>query len=461
MPPSALSTPRKSNLKSSLRLSGNGSASSSRPKRVRNETPLDRRAAATMAKVKKIRRLQNAADRVSAAERAARASAAESATRTRLVLLRAWERLQAVMPGSAREGSGGVDAGTASNGGGVDAGSGGALGAGVLQQQHHPPAPGASAMPATERAALQRCLREACWLARSRLGTPPGRPGQGVEEPAAAVGCAGGAGAAGANGVNGGAGGGAEGVDGGGCLAGPLATPVMDLPRAADVQAALSLLTKEGDNQENGSRRDGDGSPRAPVAAKRASCTSSSPPSSSDEGCLLCGAPVLSPSDRAAVGAGAGGVGAKPGDDGDSPRAKAPPGGAGGEKSGSVDGGEVGGGGEGKKGGAVDAIGAAGKLELPGWAVCRRGHRLRRCMETLAPALGVSYRRCEVCRCVLVSPDSFPGPEVSEGGGGGAGGRHGVLDQARGSALWMRERSACVFCNVSLAPGSSAVNWLE
>lgn len=440
MPPtSALSTPRRPNVKFSSRSTGNGS--SSRPKRLRNETPLDKKAAATMAKVKKIRRLQDAEDRISAAELAARASATESATRNRLVLLRAWERLQASVPASAadtsREGSAGAHAGTVSNGSGssniVDAGSGGgALGVPPVLQQQHPPTLDASSSSsiAAQRAASERCLREACWIARSRpcSTAPDRRPEQPAEQPGS---IAGSAVAAGANGANGGAGG-AAGVGVGECLAGPSATPVMDLPREADVRAALSLLVGERENQANGGRRrDGDGPPGTPGAAAKRASAASLP--EEDEECLLCGAPVLKLGDRAAAtvaaGAGAG--------------------------SGNTDvDGAVGDGGEGT--GAVDAAEATGGvLELPGWAVCRRGHRLRRCMDTLAPTAGVDYRRCEVCRCVLVTPDSFPGPE-----GDARGEESRVWGRGWGKGSWMREMSACVFCNVLLSSGSSAVNWL-
>eukprot|EP00752_Nemacystus_decipiens_P005027 g4567.t1 len=430
---------------------------SSRPKRTRNETPLERRAVAAMAKVKKIRRLQDAADRISVAERAARASAAESAIRSRLVLLRAWERLQAGMAAAdaARERAGRAGAGTVQNGGGAPA----PAAPPPVLQQHHPPVPGAHwSATVAQGAASERCLRDACWLARLQPDPAPARPGQGTEQPGRS---AGGAGAAGANGVSG-AGAPSAGV--GGFLAGPSATPAMDLPRKADVRAALSLLSEERDSQANGGGRwrggdmDGGGPPGAPGAAvgvKRASAASLP---YEDEVCLLCGSPVLRvgecTSARVAkeVTAGVGGSGPEPGGGSGGSDARAPPGGDA-EKNGNVGvGAGAESGGEGEKAGAADATGV---LELPGWAVCRRGHRLRRCMDTLAPALGVGYRRCDVCRCVLVLPESFPVPEVGEGGG-----EVGVSRKDRGKASWMRERSSCAFCNVSLSSGSSAVSWL-
>lgn len=70
-----------------------------------------------------------------------------------------------------------------------------------------------------------------------------------------------------------------------------------------------------------------------------------------------------------------------------------------------------------------------GILELPGWATCRRGHRFRRCMDTLAPTMSVEYRRCDVCRCVMEMGGSSRGEAVARS----------VIE---------RERGTCVFCDV-------------
>lgn len=92
---------------------------------------------------------------------------------------------------------------------------------------------------------------------------------------------------------------------------------------------------------------------------------------------------------------------------------------------------------------------------LPGWAVCLRGHRLRRCMDTLEPTLTVGYRRCEVCRCVLEVGQSSVNTFLGEMGLGGRAwvsgtGVKGIVDSER-------ERCTCLFCDVLLLSGSSAL----
>lgn len=91
---------------------------------------------------------------------------------------------------------------------------------------------------------------------------------------------------------------------------------------------------------------------------------------------------------------------------------------------------------------------------LPGWAVCMRGHRLRRCMDTLEPTLAVSYRRCEVCRCVL---EVGPSSDSTLLGEMGLGGRAWVSETGVKGVESERERCTCLFCDVLLLSGSSAL----
>lgn len=91
---------------------------------------------------------------------------------------------------------------------------------------------------------------------------------------------------------------------------------------------------------------------------------------------------------------------------------------------------------------------------LPGWAVCLRGHRLRRCMDTLEPTLAVSYRRCEVCRCVLEVGPSSDSTVPREMGLGGQAWVSGTDVKGVDSE---RERCTCLFCDVLLLSGSGAL----
>ena len=80
---------------------------------------------------------------------------------------------------------------------------------------------------------------------------------------------------------------------------------------------------------------------------------------------------------------------------------------------------------------------------LPGWAVCQRGHRMQRCMNTLEPTLAASYRRCEVCRCLLeVGPAADVAPLSDTDTDWRA--------WASGGLRSERERCFCLFCDVLL-----------
>ncbi|CAM9117502.1 unnamed protein product, partial [Pylaiella littoralis] len=475
----------------SRRFSGNNS---SRSKRARNETGFEKEAASAMSTVKKIQRLRDAAERVSAGELAVRASAAESAARNRLVLIRALELLKASSPSTSGAGpratgatkenkkkaaaaaaaAPGVAQGSTgvvvSNGGGsVRAGGNRAASTGASQQQQQqqqqPVVAGVTATAsATQRRALaaERCLREACrLLARSRFEDT-------------------GAGA------------------GGGFLAGPLATPVIDLPREADVRAVLRLPAVGGEGEDEnkfgkggGGHDGGHGSPRRARAAAEAGAATATatagamggsfPPFLSDEACLLCGAAMLSECDAAAAAAAAtaaaaaaaaavaaaasnvslDAVGATSGGNSPGREEGSPPkldggGGGGGTSDGKGGDGPARGGGNNAEttpaaSAAAPAPASSPLLYFPGWAVCSRGHRVRRCMDTLSPALGVGFRRCEVCRCVLVSPYS---DEDGDGGGG-----DGWAAERGGVPRGRERRSACVFCNILLASEGSAVSW--
>lgn len=82
-------------------------------------------------------------------------------------------------------------------------------------------------------------------------------------------------------------------------------------------------------------------------------------------------------------------------------------------------------------------------LELPGWAVCRRGHRLTRCADTLVPTLSVDFRRCEVCWSVIEVLRNSVGGKRGSGNGVAAYNWDTVL---RGMVA--RERGVCVLCDV-------------
>ncbi|CAN0142449.1 unnamed protein product [Ectocarpus fasciculatus] len=437
--------------KNTNRFAGNCPAPSPRPRRYRNESELDKKSAASMATVKRNKRRKIAADRVSAADLAARASAAASAARTRLALMRAWEQVP-LLPGDVGSGVGratpaeapkdAVSATTAvvnggGGGSGVDEEGRTAAGTNVVQQRQ-------PAAAAKQRAAAERCLRAACWLARARSRSARGRAGGTA----------------------------------GGFLAGPLVTPIIDLPPERDVRAAL--LQAEGSEKMhyNGRERGRDDDSRGRVegaaghAAAPAPLSSSAGPHSSagEETCLLCGAPILS--DAAAAAAAAATAAACAGAYADGPPARgtssivSTPVGTGGSPAGGGGGGG-GGGGHGKVGsrttgeenvvkreytggGGEDAV-VAGELELPGWVVCRRGHRFRRSMDTLAPIPGVGYRRCEVCKCVRALSPSRCDEEHGLGGVASGGSRSDLALPSDGST--------CVFCNVMLASCGSAVSW--
>ncbi|CAN0234711.1 unnamed protein product, partial [Ectocarpus sp. 12 AP-2014] len=438
--------------KNTTRFAGNCPAPS-RPRRYRNESELDKKSAASMATVKRIKRRKSAADRVSAAELAARASTAASAARSRLALMRAWEQVR-LLPGDVASGVGratpttvpkdAVSATAAAvhrgggSGGSVDDVDGTAAGTGAVQQRQ-------PAAVAKQRAAAERCLRAACGLASARSRSALGLTGGTA----------------------------------GGFLAGPLATPVIDLPLEQDVRAAL--LEPEGSRKmhDNGVRHGSEDISRGGVegvtgqAAAPALLSSSAGPHSAagEETCLLCGAPILSDAAAAAAAAAAAVAAARAVASADDPRAcgtssiVSTPAGVGASPAGGGGGG--GGGGDGKvesrtageenastsgrKGGGGEDGVLAGELELPGWVVCHRGHRFRRSMDTLAPIPGVGYRRCEVCRCVRALSPSCRDEEDGLGVGGSGGSPADLASPPDGST--------CVFCNVMLASCGSAVSW--
>lgn len=268
---------------------------------------------------------------------------------------------------------------------------------------------------AAATAARERCLREACLLTRARVEADRQerrrlRLGQGR-----GGGATGGEILRGASAGSVEAGGGTNANMGMGFLAGPLATPPIDIPRKADVEKAM-LRRQHGDHNGSGG---------SSVRAVPPFPSSSSP--ISPEKCGLCGAQVVEVSPEGRVGGGGGG---------------------------GVGGGATSRGSGGGEGGATPrgAAGLGTSLELPGWTVCRMGHRLRRCMNSLLPSLAVEYRRCEVCRSVMEMPLSS-----NDGCGGGGGG--GGVGEGGGCEL-PQERCVCVFCNVLLASGSFAVCWL-
>ncbi|CAM9208782.1 unnamed protein product [Scytosiphon promiscuus] len=206
------------------------------------------------------------------------------------------------------------------------------------------------------------------------------------------------------------------------------------------------MLAGDGEGGENGL-------PPPPVVGSAATAPKGRPPASApcpdDASCHLCGAPMLSEADAAAAAAATtGGAAAVPVITGAVADGGKPTAGVGGRAGSKAAGSRV----------EEEAAGVqVPQLELPGWAVCRRGHRVRRCMDTLAPSVGLGYRRCEVCRCVRIPPaEGSSPPGVVEVGLGSGGGAFGAGGASSSSAL---EGSTCVFCNVLLATDGSAVCW--
>lgn len=263
---------------------------------------------------------------------AAKASAVASAARTRLALMKAWRDVSEAGPAAQLQQNGSSFA--------------------SLLRAAGERAEGAKGADVARRTTAESFLREACRRARQRLASMGG-DGDADEQRRLHGGSLN---AKCASTVKQG------GVEG--CLAGPLATPSVNLPRLEDVEKVVFA----GEQPATGDPK-----------------PSSHPPVS--EECLLCGAGMM---------------------DND---------GAGGEQGG---------------GNSVSSMGGA--QDLPGWAVCLRGHRLRRCMDTLTPSLAIGYKRCEVCRCIL---------ELSSPADGG-------LSTTRG-------RRACVFCDVLLVSAAGMV----
>lgn len=171
-----------------------------------------------------------------------------------------------------------------------------------------------------------------------------------------------------------------------GLLAGPLASPMIDVPRRADVEKAV---VTSGSGDDGAERKDDSSSSKADGVAV--------PRRGAEEACLLCGAAV----DQEA----------------------------------------------GMSGNEAEA---APVESLPGWAVCRRRHRVRRCMHSFAPTLAVEFRRCQVCRCVLEITSSQDGR--SHNPSSGQDGAQDAKDEGN-----ERHRGVCVFCNVLLVPSGSNV----
>lgn len=101
-----------------------------------------------------------------------------------------------------------------------------------------------------------------------------------------------------------------------------------------------------------------------------------------------------------------------------------------------------------------DVEGGISGLELPGWAVCARGHRLARCMDTLAPTLSVDFRRCEVCRSVVEVSEA-----VASAGGGEAGGsrRRPIRDEVLARGIVQCKRGTCVLCGILVTARGYAI----
>lgn len=344
-----------------------------------------------------IRRLEAEAEKI---------SAAASAARTRLVLMMAWETLSA--PVDKREQHEGAIS-TPPDGfpaAGVERvelrgpGNGSSDGSGSRGDGTTRAATGVTVSAAREAAA--RCLRDSCRLARFRAEREEHRHQQQQQEHEQHRRNGGEA----SKGDDETAGDVVELPpmlsDRGRFLAGPLAIPPLDLPCKKDVVKALFLEERGGG--------DGGGE-RLPAVAGKPSLS---------EVCLFCGGPVLSgPAVDSEAGA---------------PAVATVAAGTAGRSM--------------QNGQAATVVGEGVEEEvgtrelspeLPGWTVCRLNHRLRRCMDTLAPTLAVAYRRCEVCRSLVeVSASSDTCGGVAVGGAGSAS---------------ERERCTCFFCDVLLVSG--------
>ncbi|CAM9743384.1 unnamed protein product, partial [Discosporangium mesarthrocarpum] len=140
-------------------------------------------------------------------------------------------------------------------------------------------------------------------------------------------------------------------------LAGPLASPPLDLPPLEETKALLDWAAEAGAwagagaGARAGEHEDAEGGRSASADSTR----------SLRECCGICGAPVpgipgVNASSVAEAGPGAGtGTG-------------------------------------------------AGQLQLPGWACCARGHRVSRCMRSLVARVDLDYGRCGLCRSTVLLP---------------------------------------------------------